>query len=265
MMNQSLATRIEFADVHYFKARLKALQRADPKNPYQIEIREFGAAVAFKAQVHSHLFHRVMGVHEDTIHYLDDILAWYGEAVRLCRFEIIPSNFVRPLAKALSARGFAQTGFYGAMYGSPTHQGFRYDQNIQVAKILSGDRELAADIYVTGFEISKRSYAIMRDSYKALFGNKDAHFYGASIGDRLVAVGSLVISDNMGYFASDTTLGDYRGLGCQMMLLRYRMLHAASAQCDLMVGHARFASASQRNMQRLGMQLAYTKAIWTQV
>ena len=35
--------------------------------------------------------------------------------------------------------------------------------------------------------------------------------------------------------------------------------------CELIVGQARFGSISQNNMERAGMKIAYTKAIWTKM
>jgi hypothetical protein len=49
----------------------------------------------------------------------------------------------------------------------------------------------------------------------------------------------------------------------QGALVRHRIDAAAQAGCDLIVGHTATGSGSQRTMERNGLRLAYTKALWT--
>ncbi len=78
------------------------------------------------------------------------------------------------------------------------------------------------------------------------------------------AYGALFIAGNgVGVCAAAATLPPFRGRGLQTALLRARIAAAAHAGCDLVVAQATPGSTSQRNMQRVGLALAYTSVIWT--
>jgi hypothetical protein len=263
-MTKSLALRIEYGDVHYFIARTRALQNYRD-NLYGAEIRQFGSAIALMVKQTSNLiFNRVMGAGDDSIDVLDDILEWYRSNGRVCRFDVVPGVASSQLLTALAKRGFYQSGFYGALYSEATFdQGYMPPAEIVVELIPSGDRELMADIYAAGFNLPAKSQPVMKDSLKALFGSANTRFYGAQIDGRLVAIGLLFISDSVGYLASTTTLPQYRKRGCQMALIHQRISDAAMEQCGMVVSHAGFASISQRNLEKAGLRMAYTKAVWT--
>ena len=55
------------------------------------------------------------------------------------------------------------------------------------------------------------------------------------------------------------TLAEYRGRGLQTALLRARMASAIEAGCEYAVVVTNGGSASQRNAERLGFRVAYSK------
>jgi GNAT superfamily N-acetyltransferase len=71
--------------------------------------------------------------------------------------------------------------------------------------------------------------------------------------------GALWIDDGMGWMLSDTTLPPHRRRGVQSALLAERTRLAAEAGCELAVTEARPGSSSQRNMERLGYRVVYTR------
>ncbi len=54
-------------------------------------------------------------------------------------------------------------------------------------------------------------------------------------------------------------MAEYRGRGLQTGLLRVRMTAAAAAGCEYAVVVTQGGSASQRNCERLGFRVAYSK------
>ncbi|KOP71153.1 hypothetical protein ACFFHH_04395 [Cytobacillus solani] len=64
--------------------------------------------------------------------------------------------------------------------------------------------------------------------------------------------------------AASVTIPDLRNKGVHQALIDKRLQQAAFQACDLAVGQAKYASISQNNMERAGLQIAYTKAIWVQ-
>ena len=72
----------------------------------------------------------------------------------------------------------------------------------------------------------------------------------------------LTIGDGLGYLANAATLPAMRGRGCQTALLARRIADAAAAGCDTIASLAEFGSGSQRNLERAGLRVAYTQAVW---
>lgn len=71
--------------------------------------------------------------------------------------------------------------------------------------------------------------------------------------------GELSVDDGVGWLAADTTLPEFRGRGIQSALQRERLRRAAAAGCDIAVIESAPGSASQRNMERNGFAVAYTR------
>jgi GNAT superfamily N-acetyltransferase len=70
---------------------------------------------------------------------------------------------------------------------------------------------------------------------------------------------SLAVHDGVASLFGASTRVPYRRLGVQAALLAARLAAAAAAGCDLAVVHTEPGSESQRNVERLGFRLAYTK------
>ncbi|MGO9087417.1 MAG: GNAT family N-acetyltransferase [Terriglobales bacterium] len=83
----------------------------------------------------------------------------------------------------------------------------------------------------------------------------------ASMGGKLVACGTgLVIPEHrMFALCGAGTLADYRGRGLQTALLRARMAAAVEAGCEYAVVVTQGGTTSQRNAERLGFRVAYSK------
>ncbi len=69
----------------------------------------------------------------------------------------------------------------------------------------------------------------------------------------------LEIHDGLGVLQCDGTVPRYRGKGVQTRLIQARVALAAEAGCDLVTADTAPGSQSQRNYERLGFQVAYTK------
>lgn len=83
----------------------------------------------------------------------------------------------------------------------------------------------------------------------------------ARIGDEVVGAAALMIREGLATFFSTTTLLPYRSRGVQTALARARLAFAARAVCDLVTVSTLPGNPSQRNMQRAGFQVVYTRMI----
>ncbi len=82
----------------------------------------------------------------------------------------------------------------------------------------------------------------------------------ATVGDTPAGGGALAIHDGVALCFSASTRPAYRRLGIQRALLAARLAYAVDAGCDLAAVSTVPGSGSQRNVERLGFRLAYTKA-----
>jgi len=94
-----------------------------------------------------------------------------------------------------------------------------------------------------------------------LYQMEGALAFVASVQGKPVACGTgLVISERKVFaLCGAGTLPEYRGRGLQTALLRARMAAAAQAGCEYAVVVTQGGTTSQRNAERLGFRVAYSK------
>jgi GNAT superfamily N-acetyltransferase len=76
------------------------------------------------------------------------------------------------------------------------------------------------------------------------------------------AAGALCIHEGVALFAGASTVPELRRRGLQGALLEERMRYAFDHGCDLAMMVAEAGSESQRNAERQGFQVAYTRLKW---
>jgi GNAT superfamily N-acetyltransferase len=76
------------------------------------------------------------------------------------------------------------------------------------------------------------------------------------------ATGALSIHDGVAVFAGAATVPDFRRRGLQAALLMERMHYAYDHGCDLAMLAVTPGSDSQRNAERSGFRIAYTRTKW---
>lgn len=83
-------------------------------------------------------------------------------------------------------------------------------------------------------------------------------------GDAVGGCGGRVIAEaRLAAFFGTATLPEYRQRGVQSALIAQRLHEAAQAGCEYAVVSTHPGSGSQRNMERRGFRLAYTKCVMT--
>lgn len=265
LLTPEVASRIEACSIAFWVEKLTAL-RSLSGNPYEVEIRSFGNATAFvtRQAKDNDLFNRVGNIHVDDSEQLDAIVTWFRTQHVPCRFDIIPSNAHPALFKNLSLRGFSQSAFHTAMYGIPSEVG-TIPSTITIRPVLPDEKDTFVEIYLDSFGIPKSVPALsyLGESIGLLIGRPSMHCLIAQIQDTLAAIAILYIHKGAGYFATGATLPAWRGYGCQQALLQARIAIATAAGCGLISGQTGITTTSQHNMERVGLRIAYTKALWT--
>jgi GNAT superfamily N-acetyltransferase len=77
-----------------------------------------------------------------------------------------------------------------------------------------------------------------------------------------IATGSLGIHAGVALLAGASTVPQARGLGAQMALLAARLAEARRRGCELAMSVTAPGSTSQRNSERRGFRVAYTRTKW---
>jgi GNAT superfamily N-acetyltransferase len=84
----------------------------------------------------------------------------------------------------------------------------------------------------------------------------------AEIDGRAVAAASVSLNEGVALLAGAATIPEFRGRGAQRALLHGRLEYAGAHGCDLATMGAEPGGASQRNAEREGFCVAYTRLKW---
>jgi ribosomal protein S18 acetylase RimI-like enzyme len=84
----------------------------------------------------------------------------------------------------------------------------------------------------------------------------------AELDGQPIATAALSIVDGIAHLAGASTIPDARNRGAQLALLDHRLRHAAAHGCDVALMGALPGSGSQRNAERNGFRIAYTRIKW---
>ena len=90
----------------------------------------------------------------------------------------------------------------------------------------------------------------------------DTHCFMAEVDGQAIGAGAMHVHDGVALLAGASTIPTRRRLGAQRALLAARLRFAVEAGCDLAMMGAAPGSASQRNAERQGFRIAYTRIKW---
>jgi GNAT superfamily N-acetyltransferase len=91
---------------------------------------------------------------------------------------------------------------------------------------------------------------------------EDAYPFLALLDDEPIAAGGLWIKDDVALLAGASTVPEARGRGAQRALLSARLAFAERQGCAIAMMGTAPGSASQRNAERSGFRIAYTRIKW---
>lgn len=166
------------------------------------------------------------------------------------------------LAQWLTARGWVMTGFENVLVRTLAPDADIADPNPGVEiRIAHTAEELAqwAELVAVGFSAPELPTEAEYRLGRAAVGIPGRTFLTAYVDGSLAGTAELAVADGVGWLSADTTLPRFRGMGVQQSLQRARLTIARDAGCDLAVTESVPGSGSQRNMERLGFRVVYTR------
>ena len=175
--------------------------------------------------------------------------------------EVSPYISVATLAR-LTERGYRPIELSTVLVRS-TSMGARADSPIAVREIASPERELWANIGAEGWSSESPELAAFVESFGRIITRaENVHCFLAEAGGTPIATGALSIQDGVALLAGASTIPGGRRLGAQRALLEERLRFAASRGADLAMMVAQPGSGSQRNAERQGFSVVYTRTKW---
>lgn len=124
------------------------------------------------------------------------------------------------------------------------------------------EAELWAETAAAGWSESPEAAAFVRQLGTVMMNSRCTTPFFAEIDGQPVATGGLNIHDGVALFAGASTVPAFRNRGAQNALLEARLRYAAGRGCDLAMMVALPGSSSQKNAERVGFRVAYTRIKW---
>jgi GNAT superfamily N-acetyltransferase len=266
-LTNELIRRLDGLDVLHTEHRMRGIQQQQG-NPWGIAVATFGRATALMAQgLPNPFFNRVVGIGVDEVPLLDELIAFCHANSPNFSFEFLPNDLTEEIADRLVREGFRQSRFHAGFYGfADPELVLRAGQtaNINVKQISTPEEyETFINVNFEGFELPKSIRAAAMANMHHWRYLSDWYLYVGELEGTPAAAAVLQVKGNTAYLASAATLPPYRRRGLQQALLRQRIADAHALGCQLVCSQAEFDSVSHHNLEKVGLQLAYTKAIWT--
>jgi hypothetical protein len=134
--------------------------------------------------------------------------------------------------------------------------------SLTVRRIEPGGEEAWAETAARGWGETPELAAFIREFGEVSARAKGTVCFVADWNAQPIAAAALAIHDGVALLAGASTDPAYRGRGAQAGLLGTRLRYALDAGCDIAMMGAAPGSASQRNGERQGFRIAYTRIKW---
>lgn len=256
---------IEESEINYMIDRMTAIQSREG-NPEGIEMLRIEDAVCFYSRTMPWAsFNTVKGVRSHHVKALEEIQEFYQQRSRKPQFELVPGMIDGKFLSTLSQLGMYQSGFHTSMYLHTNHYVNKLSlPRIDVSEISEDEFEIYAMIHCRGTGLSDDGIPYVAQNNRILHNRNGWKFYMVYIDNEPAAVGVMYIKDGTASLTFAATLPKYRNHGLHGHLLHKRIEVAIQHGCALVVAQCSFMSQSHRNMDRVGMKIAYVRTNWTE-
>lgn len=174
---------------------------------------------------------------------------------------------VSPLAGVDLAATLVHRGYHPVEFTSVMHrpvEAVSVDRNAAVSarRISSGEESLWSSLSAEGWAETPELREFLLELGVSIAATEGSLAFVAELDGKPIATGVLRCDEGVALFAGASTITEARNQGAQRALLEARMRYAQSAGCDLAMMCAAPGSPSQRNAERQGFRIAYTRTKW---
>lgn len=165
----------------------------------------------------------------------------------------------------LNERGYQPLEFSSVMF-RPIDAGVRFttprNQNICVRRTAPDEADLWAQTAVNGWSEMTELAGLLLEMFQVIARKPDSLSFVAESAGQPIATGAMIICEGVALMAGASTIPAGRKQGAQLALLESRLRYAAEQGCDIAMMCTQPGSASQRNAERQGFRIAYTRIKW---
>ena len=206
-----------------------------------------------------------LGIFEDaTAEVLEELEAFFKKKNAPVFHEVSPMADVSVIA-LLNERNYQPLELTSVMFQSIEEMKFDLMVNpkIKTRIIEKGEEKLWAQTSANGWTTEMEGLADFMFAFGQISANCEGGFpFIAEIEDEPVAAGILFVYEGAALLAGASTIQAARGQGAQTALLDARLRYAAEHGCELAIMCAAPGSQSQRNAEKNGFRIAYTRTKW---
>lgn len=164
----------------------------------------------------------------------------------------------------LGERGYHPIEFSNVLY-RPITPDVRLDvarsERIKVRAVGKDEIDVWTETSFEGWSEFPEYADFFRDVAKVFARSKGPSFL-AELDGKPIATGALTIHEGVALLAGASTIPTARRQGAQLALLEDRLRYAATEGCNVAMMVAQPGSGSQRNAERHGFRIAYTRTKW---
>jgi GNAT superfamily N-acetyltransferase len=204
-----------------------------------------------------------LGLFEElTSAHLDAIEAFFDKHGAPIFHEVSPFAGIATL-QLLCKRGYEPIERSNLLY-RPVAEPNASSDPIATARVLrDGEAQLWSEISAQGWATEHPEfYDFLLQLGVISAARSDSTCFIAELEGVPGAAGVLSMHEGVALFGGSSTLPALRNKGLQTALLRERMKYALDHGCDLAMMVAQPGTASQRNAERQGFRIAYTRTKW---
>ena len=204
-----------------------------------------------------------LGIFEEpSVAALDTIESFFLDRGAHVDHEVSPLAGVATL-DLLCARQYRPIEISSVMYRSVEGAASEVPPNIKARVTGPEEAKLWAEVSARGWSHEHPELRERISEMGAIWAaREDSPCFLAELEGKPGAAGVLCIHNGVALFAGGATVPEMRRRGLQAALLEARMRYACDLGCDLAAMVAEAGSESQRNAERTGFRIAYTRTKW---
>ena len=162
------------------------------------------------------------------------------------------------LLKLLMQRGYRITEYSNALFNDlQTIPAINVEAVVRIPD--NYEDELWSRIITLGFTEAEEPAPAMMEVAATMFHTKISVPFLVEIDNKPAGGGAVSVHDHIADFYAQATLPAFRGRGAQTALIQAGLTFAASQGCGLAMATTLCGSISQRNFERQGFRIAYTR------